>query len=88
LHVVTPLGDVGQGMHVGPQALRLFESTQRPPPQRFMFGGHFPSHADASGTHLSTQGLLPAGQEAPHRVPSQVGEPPATPGHGEHETPQ
>jgi hypothetical protein len=85
--VEMPSGDDGQGEQEEPQALRLLRSTQMPL-QRFLPSGQAPSQGAPSGTQLSRQGFWPAGQETPHRVPSQVAVPPLMVGQDSHETPQ
>jgi hypothetical protein len=83
----VPLGEVGQGVHAVPQALRLLAGTQIPL-QGFFPIGQFPSHGVASSTQPSPHGFLPAGQETPHLVPSQVAIPPVTVGHSVQLRPQ
>ena len=74
-------------MQDDPQALRLVGSTQTPL-QGFFPVGQVPSQESASGMHVLRQGLRPAGQETPQRLPSQVATPPSIVAHASQETPQ
>jgi hypothetical protein len=85
--LATPLGEEGQVAQLEPQVLRLLAATQIPLHEFFPIGQGV-LQAALSGTQPSEQTLLPAGQDAPHRMPSQVAVPPLTSGQASQPRPQ
>jgi hypothetical protein len=83
----TPLGEVGHGVQDEPQAPRLLGATQTPL-HRFLPSGHMSAQGSSMGMQAFAHSFWPAGQEAPHSLPSQVALPPAMVVHGSQETPQ
>jgi hypothetical protein len=85
--LVTPLADVGQGVHEVPQAATLMASTHSPL-HGFLPAGQLPSHTASRSTHRSRQTFLPSGHITPHLMPSQVAAPPIGLGQGSQADPQ
>jgi hypothetical protein len=84
--VAVPLGEVGQGVQLGPQAVRLLASTQMPP-HLLVPGGQLSQKA-ASSTQDVKHGFFPAGQDTEHLIPSHMAAPPSILGQGSQATPQ